>query len=377
MKILCVATYGDFLATFELSNIELWTELGCEVHCVADFESAGYNRNTAKLDKLHVIKHQIKFSRSPIDKSNLVSYRNLRLLMKKERFDVLDCHNAVIGVFARIAAHFCRIPYVIYTAHGFIFYRGGSVLKSMVFKPIEAFLAKWTNLLITINEEDFAQSRRFHVNGKSLYVPGIGIDTEKISKISENGVSIRRELGISNSAIIYLNVGELIPRKNQEALIRAFSMIKNTDSYLLICGIGAERDKYLSLIEELHLSDRVKLLGYRSDVPEIMHAVDCFVFPSIQEGLPVSLMEAMASGLPCIVSNIRGNSDLIQQGKGGWLVDPNNLNELSTSMERLASADRLRMQQINLQNIKEFDIQNVRHIMKNEYSRILATLKMN
>lgn len=375
MKILFLATYGDFLATFEHSNVELLLNLGYEVHCAADFETPKYNLKTKALDQLGVIRHQVKFSRSPVDPANLFSMKRLIQLIREEKFDVLDCHNAVISVFGRIAAKLCKVSFVVYTAHGFFFYRGSSLKKQVLFKPIEFLLAKWTDLLITINLEDFRASQRMHPRGTAVYVPGIGIDTRAISNLPSNRSKYLTEFGLPNDSSLFLMVGELIPRKNQESAIRAFARARMNHAYLLICGIGQERDHYQKLIHELDMDSQIFLLGYRLDAKELMKSVDIFVFPSIQEGLPVALMEAMASGLPCIASNIRGNTDLIDDRLGGWTFEPHDVDQLSKLMKEARECDFEKIANYNQNKILTFDISNVRSIMNNQYKHIEMELK--
>lgn len=374
MKILFLATYGDFLSTFELSNIKLCISLGYEVHCASDFESAQYNLKTAKLDRLGVVKHQVKFSRSPFDLQNLQSLKELIRLIRAEEIEVVDCHNAVIGAFARIASQLCHVKYVIYTAHGFFFYKGSSLKKQLLFKPIESFFARWTDLLITINQEDYKAASKMKTRGRALYVPGVGIDTEMIKHADRHTAQYIAEFGLSEHARIFLNVGELITRKNQETAIKAFAKANIRNSYLLICGIGQEQSSLMKLIEDLHLEKRVLLLGYRNDIVNLMKLADVFVFPSFQEGLPVALMEAMASGLPCICSDIRGNDDLISDGEGGWLFNPVDSKKLAELMQKTTTANLEEMGKKNQRKIKQFDSENVRNIMSSQYKAIRSGL---
>lgn len=379
MKVLFIATYGDFLSTFELSNICLWQSLGCEVHCAANFSSKEYNRKISNLKDIGVMLHEVDFLRKPIKRQNLVAYKTLVGIIKKEKIDVVDCHNAIIGVFARLAAEHCNVKYVIYTAHGFAFYSGCKSKSAKIFSIVENVMAKKTDLLITINNEDYHMaSLKMKVRDKAIYVPGVGLDTHGIQSLPSKRKIYCDELTIPSKSQIFLMVGELIQRKNHETALRAFAKLENKDCYLVVCGIG-ELEHYLEeLCAQLQISERVRFVGYRLDVKSMMRSFDCFLFPSLQEGLPVALMEAMAAGMSCIVSDIRGNNDLIKSGSGGYLFKPNDVQQLTAYMDKVLLDSHLKssMGCFNQEKIKAFDKENVQSRMLQEYSRIVNKLSM-
>ena len=129
-------------------------------------------------------------------------------------------------------------------------------------------------------------------------MPGIGVDVKKISSMQVDQAKKRAELGIPQDAFVFISVGELNENKNHSTVIRALAKADIANSYYLICGEGKLKQQHFELVQKLGISEKVKLLGFRTDVSEILRACDCFVFPSFREGLSVSLMEAMATGLP-------------------------------------------------------------------------------
>ena len=210
------------------------------------------------------------------------------------------------------------------------------------------------------------------LRGKALYVPGIGIDIEEIFALPREKDKYCAELDIPKNAHIYISVGELIHRKDHITAINAFTNARLDNAYYIICGIGELKETLQAHIEKLGMEEKIRLLGYRNDVKSLMKASDVFLFPSLQEGLPVALMEAMACGLPCIVSKIRGNVDLISDSVGGYLFDVHDeikLCDLIKKMDR--SFENCEMGETNMTVIKKYDIKCVRNIMRQEYKQLM------
>lgn len=374
MNILFLATYGDFLATFELSNIKIWKSLGCKVFCASNFSDIDYNVKTHRLDEAGVSKIELKFARKPFSPENKSAYKKLVKIIKDNKIEIIDCHNAVIGAYARIAASQCGVKKVIYTPHSFFFYKGCPIKNNIIYKNVESYLARKTDLLISINKEDYEASLKMKIRGKALYVPGIGVDTKEMFNLTAKRETYCSEFCIPINAQIYISVGELISRKNHISAIKAFAKANLDNAYYIICGIGELESELESLIMELGMENRIKLLGYRLDVKSIMKISDVFLFPSFQEGLPVALMEAMACGLPCIASNIRGNVDLIDEGKGGLLFDPFDYKEMSGLIQNINGNLKLQKMygEYNQEKIIPFDISNIQKIMLKEYKKLVS-----
>ena len=227
---------------------------------------------------------------------------------------------------------------VFYTAHGFHFYDGAPLVNWLTYYPVEKWLATKTDVLITINKEDYRRAKKNFKAGKVVYVPGVGIDLSKFESKPFIREKKRKELGLKEDDIVLLSVGELIERKNHRVVLEAIAGLKDMPFYdrlqYIICGIGALEDELKELCKTLGTSDHVHFLGYRNDISDICNAADIFVFMSHQEGLPVALMEAMACGLPAICSRIRGNTDLISDGKNGLFAE-NNAGDVGRKIEEL------------------------------------------
>ena len=323
-KVLFVATVvKTHIMEFHLPYLEMFKEMGWETAVASrnDYENPA-DCNIPFCDTYY----DIPFARFPLKPSNIKAYRALKKVIDEGEYDIIHCHTPVGALLARLAARKARKrgTKVIYTAHGFHFFKGAPLINWLVYYPVERFTARYTDVLITINGEDYKRAEKFSAK-KVCYVPGVGINMEKF-RVSETArVEKRRELVLGDEDFVMLSVGELIARKNHAMVLKALAELKDSPCYerlqYLVCGRGELDGELKQLAEQLGVADRVRFLGYRSDVQEICNCSDLFVFMSWQEGLPVALMEAMACGLPVVCSRIRGNTDLIEDGVSGRIVD--------------------------------------------------------
>lgn len=315
--------------------------------------------------------HQINTSRSPLNMGNLKAIKQLKKIVLQEKYDIVHCHTPVAAMCTRLACKKARKigTKVIYTAHGFHFYKGAPLKNWLIFYPIEKYCSRFTDVLITINKEDYALAQKKMKAKKVEFVRGVGIDLTKFGKISVDKDSKRRELDIPSDATMLLSVGELNYNKNHETVIRS---IANLDVYYVIAGKGELKDHLESVINELELKERVKLLGFRNDVAELYQVSDVYILPSIREGLNVSIMEAMATGKPVICGNIRGNTDLIGDNEGGFLCEPKDTLAFKKSIKLLSEDKKLsaKLGKRNKEFIKNFDINVVLQQMEKIYKEI-------
>lgn len=363
-KVLLVATVvKKHINAFHIPLLKMLKEMGYTTYVAA--------KNDFNDDEVCEISYcdyyfNLPFERNPLKFRNIFAYKELKKLIKKENFDVVHCHTPVGGMIARLACRKARKQgtRVFYTAHGFHFYKGAPLKNWLLYYPAEKFCAHFTDVLITINQEDYALAQKKMKAKKVVYVPGVGIDLQKFGNVTVDKAAKRKELGIPEEATWILNVGELIPRKNQETLIRAVAEIENI--YLTIAGQGELTQHLIKVINELKVVDRVKLLGYRTDISELCKACDMFAFPSFHEGLPVAVMEAMASGLPVVCSNIRGNTDLIDE-EGGILFDPYSVAECKDAIEMMQKK-MVEFGNYNEKKIKKYSCETVNKQMMHIFS---------
>lgn len=392
-KALLVTTVSGFIPQFEMNNVRILQSMGYEVHYASNYHTPAYGNDNHRLDGTGIIRHQIDFVRSPFHPANISVYRQLYRLMKQIPFDLVHCHTPMGAVMARLTAHATHTSPVIYTAHGFHFYRGASLIYWLCYYPMERFLSRYTVQQLCINREDYQCAKKtFHAKYVD-YIPGVGIDLTKIPEHDEEFLKKKKaELGLPADKIIVLSSGELIKRKNHEAAIRTIAWLHeqqkiNTPAtpqvHYVICGHG-KREPYLKqLVHTLNVSDIVTFAGYREDMLDIYPIADVFLFPSYQEGLPMSLLEAMASGLPVICSDIRGCRDLMGTARsetdtlklcaGGFMTKkPDDIEAYGQALLQLL-ADPERLKKSGYQNrlrSRKFSIEMVDKDMRRIYERL-------
>jgi glycosyltransferase involved in cell wall biosynthesis len=313
--------------------------------------------------------HRLPCSRSPFAKGNLTAVKQIRRLVEGNRYDIVHCHTPIAAACTRLACRKLRKRQgvkVFYTAHGFHFYKGAPFKNWLIFYPVEKFCARYTDKLITINQEDFALAQKKLKAKEILYVPGVGVDLVRFQSVTVDPAIKRRELGIPEKATVLFSVGELNENKNHRLVLDTMAELKRDDLHYMIAGVGSKADALRETAEKKGLTERFHLLGYRTDIAELYRAADVFVFPSYREGLSVSIMEAMASGLPCAVSRIRGNTDLVSE-KGGAFFSPYNVNECVKAIRDVLDGDMNGMGQINRDNSSVYSTSSIVSIMKSIY----------
>lgn len=324
-KAMIIATVSGFIASFEKNDIKILKKLGYEIIVASNFKNY-----EDELEELNIEKLDIPFVRNPFSLKNIKVFFKLNKYLKENKIELIHCHTPVGGVVGRILGKWNKVSKIIYTAHGFHFFNGAPFINWLIYYPIEKILSKFTDILITINQEDYKRAKTFYAK-KVEYIPGVGIDVEKIRNIKIDREKKRKELGLTNENIVLLSVGELNKNKNHIVPIKALAKLNNKNIYYLIAGQGPLESFLRSEIEKLKLENQVKLLGFRNDIYELDKIVDIFIFPSLREGLSVALMESICCNIPVICSNIRGNNDLIENGKNGFLAK----NEENEYVEKL------------------------------------------
>ncbi|MFD2331453.1 glycosyltransferase family 4 protein [Cohnella sp. GCM10020058] len=324
-KVLFVATVDGHIKSFHTPYLKMFYESGYEVHVASNGDS--------EFSYVHE-KHNILFKRSPFHIHNIFAYIKLKKIIKQNAYSIVHCHTPVGGVLTRLCSKEVRRKSgkVFYTAHGFHFYKGAPWRYWFFYYTIEKLLSKSTDCLITINKEDFEIAQNNFRCSRVEYVPGIGVDLEKFKPVDNyHRQLLRKKHGYSTEDYILFFAGELSKRKNQSMLLLMIKKLKllNLDVKLLLAGEGKQQKLLQTKIKKLGLEENARLLGFRTDIKELIGLSDIIVSSSRQEGLPINIVEALAIGRPIIATNVRGNRDLIKEGFNGFLTPLNNYEYMS------------------------------------------------
>lgn len=380
-KILIVASVVSFIEWFNKENVDyLQIQKGHEVHIACNFDylqDTDEERTRVYIDRLKekgVHLHNIAFARSPFNIGNISAYKELKALINKEFFDLIHCHTPTVSILTRLAARSARKKgsKVMYTCHGFHFHNVSPKKNWLIYYPIERMMAHFTDYLVTINQEDYNRAKKFATKNVR-YIPGVGVDLNRIKNCVVNRAEYKEALGISKDAVLVLSIGEMIERKNHEVIIRAIANIESDNIYYAICGKGPLKEYLKALANKLGIGNRVLFLGFRKDIPELCNTADISAFPSRIEGLGLAGIEAMAAGVPLVSSNVHGILDYVKDGITGFAINPDNVRGFSIAIETLAKNEELRrnMDDNCRKAVEPFDIHNALKAMWSIYDEIL------
>jgi len=338
-KALIVTALAGFVRSFLTHDIQLLQSMGYEVHCAANQRHPGADGIEEYFKNNHVEFHQVNFSSyKPFSFETLDAYKEIKKIIDENHFDAVHCHTPIAGAVCRWACRRQRKSgmKVIYTTHGFYFHKGSSKKTWLVFRNIEDFMSRYTDAIITINNEDYENAKLMHCN-KVYHINGVGVDTQKFNNVKIDRDEYRKSIGVEKDELMVLAVGELSERKNQKVVIEALGKLQLPNVVFVHCGnamnSSATTEKLIKLAEE----NRVKmiLLGLRNDIPQICHCADIGTISSTREGLGLAGIEMLASGLPVVASRVHGILDYMQDGVTGFLADPYDANEFAEGIQKL------------------------------------------
>lgn len=364
MKILFVATVRSHIGQFHMPFISELKRRGFTV-------DAAYKDNSADKPGLDLSGidnvYEVPFSRSPYSFSNVKAFFALKKIIKNGGYDAVHCHTPMGAVVTRLAAKGMRKNglKVIYTAHGFHFYKGASKKNWLLFYPVEKYLSKFTDALITINNEDYECAENGGFKAKKIYkIHGVGVDINKFSPLDNNiKQSLRNSFGFSDDDFLIIYPADFCYRKNQVMLLKAFAELqkKYPQAKLLLCGQDTASDEIKDLAKSLGVNGGVSYLGYRRDINNLVGMSDVSVSSSRQEGLPVNIIEAMEMGNAVIATNVRGNNDLVTDGENGFLVDSDNSHQMAKKLSEFIENKNLKEKfgKNSLKNVEKYSVENV------------------
>ncbi|MEK5491323.1 glycosyltransferase family 4 protein [Paenibacillus sp. FSL R7-0297] len=362
MKILYVTTISNTINAFLVPHIKMLIAQGHEVDIACNIKK---NVDSNLID-LGCKVHNIPFHRSPIKRDNYTALCMIKNIVLKGKYEMIHLHTPVASFLTRFACRNNKEVKVLYTAHGFHFYKGAPIKNWIIYYTIEFLASKWTDGIITINEEDYSivQKLKLRRTNAVYKTSGVGLDLNKYSIAnSEEKRKLREEFKYGNNDFILFYAAELNDNKNQELLINTMYLLK--DKYpnirLMLAGEGPLKGKYEEKISKLGLCENIELLGYRNDISQLLKISDVVVASSKREGLPVNIMEAMATGLPLIVTDCRGQRDLVKNNINGFIIGVDDANRFAEAVIELMESNKIRKEfsRNNLIDIQKYSLNNV------------------
>lgn len=382
-QVLIITNQSGFLWKFELENVKILQNIGYKVHYASNRSEEGYSYDPEELKNMGIVYHDIEIARSPyMIRMNFRAFYQLKEIIENEKIDLIHCHTPVGGVLGRLVAVFTkRPPKVIYTAHGFHFYKGAPLINNIIYKSVERLLAPLTDVLVLVNREDYDGAQRFKLkkNGKVYQLPGVGIDLNIFTPVKkEQKREQKKLLGIDENAFFILSVGELNKNKNHTTIIRAIKKMKD-DNYINrrivygICGNGFFMEDTKQLVADLGLTNDVVFFGYQMDIKKYYTAADITIFPSIREGFGMAAVESLAMGVPVIAADNRGTREYMIDGKNGFVCKPMDISDYIRRIETfLLMSEPVydEMSKFSVSSVRNFSKQHSNSIMKEIYEYI-------
>ena len=383
-RVLMLATTAAMIEQFNKNNVQILNSLGYKVDVAGNFLKG----NPISDEKLEDFKkwienrggnwYHIPSTRNPLNlRANIDALKEVINLINKWHYAFIHCHTPIGSVIGRIAANITCTK-IIYTAHGFHFYKGAPLKNWLLYYPVEKFFSRWTDVLILINKQDYNRAKLKFRAKKVVYIPGIGVDIDGLRLIKADEISKRKELSIPKDAFVIISVGELNKNKNHKVIIDAIGKIKREmpdvadDIHYVIVGRGGLSEFLIKRAEKLGIIGNLHLLGYRADVPEVLCCADIFALPSRREGLSIAAIEAMAKGLPMITSNVHGILDYSEEGVTGHLCKPSSVMQFKNAILSLKNdlEFREKCSQIVQHVSEKFDVSITNRIMREVYEQI-------
>lgn len=374
MKILFVSNVRSHIGQFHTNFINLLKENGHTIDVSCFDNSADKDGFDFKsINKFNFIPLQ----RSPYKKENIKAIKQLKELIIKEDYDIIHCHTPMGAVAARVAAKQAKSrAKVIYTAHGFHFFKGAPKTNWLFFYPVEKMLAHYTDTLININQEDYnlATTKKFKVRDQIIKVNGVGVDLSKFSAVtSQMKLQLREEYGFNKDDFMLIYPADLVTGKNQEMIFKAVKLLKNKIPTIKLLLPGHQRmiTEYKQMVKEMGIENHVKFMGYRRDIAKLVAMCDVSVSASRREGLPVNLIEASAIGKPIVATRVRGNSDIVEDGVNGFLVELDDYEQMAEKLLKIYSDPQLakKMGEGAVRISKKYSIEEVNKSLAEVYKK--------
>ncbi|WP_040194507.1 glycosyltransferase family 4 protein [Clostridium culturomicium] len=367
-RILYVTTVSLTLNTFLIPHIRHLINHGFQVDIASNIDVP----LDKTFEKMEIIHYKINFSRNPLHPKNIEAYREIKRLQEENNYDIVHVHTPVASFVTRMALRSKSVK-MIYTAHGFHFYDGAPLINWALYYPLEKLAARWTDTLVTINDEDMMRGKKFNLrnNGQVYKMPGVGIKEESYEIENFNRNRYRKSLGLKKDDFAILVLAELNKNKNHMQIIKAIDELKEKCPRIkLICaGKGPKEKELKRVVKYMKLEENVKFIGFRRDITQLLYCSDCVGLFSHREGLGKCLLEGMIAGKPIIATNTRGPKELIEDGANGFLVEVDDYKHLAEYLEKIYGDQEMqnRFGEKSKEKVKEFYLDKVLQEVINFY----------
>lgn len=332
-KVLYVTTVSRTINAFLIPHINMLLDNGYEVHCACSIDKPV----DKELQRRGVKIFEVPFSRNPLGIGNIKAFIKLEELQRINDYDIVHVHTPIAAIYGRLLKLNFPSLRIIYTAHGYHFLKGGSKLRWILYYPIEKIMAKFTDVTININKEDYEITKEKLKHKKCYLLNGVGLDLDKYKKLSSKEIQEKRkEFGIKDKDFVVLMIAEINKNKNHIQLINAMDILKYKypNIKVLCIGDGTLKESLEKQIILRNLQNNIFMLGYRLDVNKLINISDIGILLSRREGLPRNIMEFMACGRKVIATDIRGCRDLICDETIGTLVNVDDYESTAKSIEK-------------------------------------------
>ncbi|MEZ9198491.1 glycosyltransferase family 4 protein [Shewanella sp. 10N.286.54.B9] len=362
-KVLFISNHAGF-SKFNAPYMEALHKAGYIVHNASPGIETGY----------HDKQYDMPISRSPISFGNLVSWFKLIKVAREEKYDLIHCHTPVGGVIGRLLKPFTSKTKVIYTAHGFHFFRGSSIFMWVAYFPIEYILSYITDCLVTINEEDYQFANKQLKCDSVFKINGVGVNLDRFRPVESVRKNYRSKLNFNNDDFVLVYAAQFISRKNHRFLLDCVANFKGTDKLkLLLVGDGPLLNDIRSLCTELRVNERVHFAGYVTNIEDYYSCADALVSCSNQEGFGLNLVEGLAAGLPYLASDVRGHRDIHNQTPSNLLFKLGDADDFDSKLELLINTSSSINKPVEscMLDARKFKVSYSVDMMMSIYSRFL------
>lgn len=385
-RILILACVSGFLDKFEKENVKILNKLGFCVHYAANMREQHYIFDPEEFQEMGITAHHIDIERSPyMFRNNSRALRQVISIIEENDIQTIHCHSPVGGVLGRLAGRYFKKRKsgfrVIYTAHGFHFYRGAPLINNTVYFFVEKWLARSTDILITINSEDFESAGKFRMKdgGRVYRIPGVGLDRGRFAPMTrEERAAQRKKLGVGEDVFFLVSCGELNENKNQRIVLEALARMREEGKDISrirygICGEGFFHTRMDEWIREMRLEENVAMYGYCLDIRPILGCADASIFPSRREGLGMAGLESLSMGVPLIAADNRGTREYMVHKKNGYVCESGRAETVIKGIEFMLGLDsgrRKDMERFCRESVEKFDRKYTNKIMEQIYQGV-------